>query len=349
VAVPDVARTKQHVAVTIDPLANDKPGPGATLDPDSLLLVGPGGALVDQATVAGQGTYVVADGKVTFSPVATYTGTARPATYDVKDTNQNSARATITITVAPVRPIIVDDNADTAFGTAVVVPVLDNDKPGDPSAPLRPASVVLRDPADGREKKSVTVPHEGVYLVGSDGAIRYTPTKDFVGTTRSLAYRVTDANGTSDTALLSVTVAGPLLIKAAPDAATGTPGNPVAVNPLLNDSGAIKPSSVCLRTTTGACVKHVTDDAGTWSVSGDGTVTLKPAAAFTGTAKVTYRVGGTTAPVKITVGAQPTEEIRTANHAELPPTGGPPAIVLTLGALLAALGATLLALARTRR
>lgn len=347
VAVPDVTRTKQHVAVTIDPLANDKPGPGAKLDPDSLLLVGPDGALVDQLAVAGQGTYVVADGKVTFSPVAAFTGTARPTAYDVKDSNQNSARATITVTVTPVRPVIVDDDANTAFGTAVVVPVLDNDKPGDPSAPLRPASVVLRDPADGKEKKSVAVPREGTYAVNADGAISYTPAKGFVGTTRSLAYRVADANGTSDTALLDVTVAGPLLIKAVPDTATGTPGNPVAVNPLLNDSGAIKPSSVCLRTTTGTCAKHITDGAGTWSVAGDGTVTLKPAAAFTGTAKATYQIGTATAPVKFTVGAQPTEGPRPLNRAELPPTGGPPAIVLTLGSLVAALGATLLA--RTRR
>ncbi|WP_329002092.1 Ig-like domain-containing protein [Kribbella sp. NBC_00709] len=350
VALPDVARTKQHVAVTVDPLANDKPGPGATLDPDSLLLVGPGGALVDQVSVAGQGTYVVAGGKVTFSPVATYTGTARPAAYDVKDTNQNSARATITVTVLPVRPVVVDDNAETAFGKAVVVNVLGNDKPGDPSAPLRPDSVVLRDPADGKEKKAVTVPHEGAYAVGADGAITYTPAENFVGTTRSMAYRVTDANGTSDTALLEVTVAGPLLIKAAPDAATGTPGNPVAVNPLLNDSGAIKPSSVCLRTPTGTCAKSVTDGAGTWSVAGDGTVTLKPVAAFTGTAKATYQIGDSVAaPVKFTVGAQPTEDVRTLDRADLPPTGGPPAIVLTLGVLLAALGGTLVALARTRR
>ncbi|RZU18349.1 CshA-type fibril repeat protein [Kribbella rubisoli] len=349
VAVPDVARTRQHVAVTIDPLANDKPGPGATLDPDSLLLVGPGGALVDQVTVAGQGTYDVASGNIVFRPVATFTGSARPTAYDVKDTNQNSARATVTVTVAPVRPVAVDDDVDTAFGTAVVVPVLDNDKPGDPSAPLRPASVVLRDPADGKEKKSVTVPHEGSFAVGADGDVTYTPVKGFVGTTRSLAYRVTDVNGTSDTALLVVTVAGPLLAKAVPDAATGTPGNPVAVNPLLNDSGTITPSSVCLRTTTGTCAKHVTDGAGTWSVAGDGTVTLKPAAAFTGTAKATYQIGEATAPVKVTVGAQPTEDVRTVNRAELPPTGGPPAIVLTLGTLLVALGGTLLALARARR
>ncbi len=230
--------------------------------------------------------------------------------------------------------------------------VLANDKPGDPSAPLRPNSVVLRDPADGKEKKSVTVPHEGTFVVGD--SVRFTPAKDFVGTTRALVYRVTDANGTSDTALLDVTVAGPLLAKAAPDTATGTPGNPVAVNPLLNDTGTIKPSSVCLRTPAGSCAKSVTNGAGTWSVGTDGTVTLKPVAAFTGTTKVTYErtdeTGETvTAPVKFTVGAEPTDDPRTPNRAELPPTGGPPAIILTLATLLAALGATLIVLARTRK
>ncbi|MET9270417.1 Ig-like domain-containing protein [Kribbella sp. NPDC003557] len=353
VAVPDEARTKQHVAVTVDPLANDKPGPGATLDPASVLLVGPGGALVDRVTIAGQGTYVVAGGKVTFTPDAAFTGTARPAAYDVKDSNRNSARSTVTVTVLSVRPVVADDSAKTSFGTTVTVNLLANDKPGDASAPLRPDSIVLRDPADGREKKTVTVPHEGTFVV-SAGAVAYTPVKGFVGTTGALAYRVTDANGTSGTALVDVTVAGPLLAKAAPDTATGTPGNPVAVNPLLNDSGAPQPSSVCLRTPGGACAKQVTSGAGTWSVGADGTVTLKPVASFTGTAKVTYErtddTGATvTAPVKFTVGAEPAEDLRTLDRAELPPTGGPPPIVLTLGTLFAALGATLVLLARTRR
>ncbi|WP_350274220.1 tandem-95 repeat protein [Kribbella sp. HUAS MG21] len=354
VAVPDEARTKQHVAVTIDPLANDKPGPDATLDPKSVLLVGPDRALVNRVVVAGQGTYVVAEGKVTFTPDAAFSGTARPATYDVKDSHRNSARATITVTVVPVRPVLVDDSAKTAFGTAAVVNVLANDKAGDPSAPLRPGSVVLRDPADGKVKTSVTVPGEGTFVVAAGGAVTYTPAKGFVGTTRALSYRVTDANGTSGTALLDVTVAQPLLAKAVPDTATGTPGNPVAVNPLLNDSGEIRPSSVCLRTPTGACAKNVTNGAGTWSVGADGTVTLKPVAAFTGTAKVTYertdRAGETVAaPVKFTVGAEPAPEPRTANRIQLAAAGGPPPIVLTLGVLLAALGATLVLIARTRR
>ena len=353
VAMPDAVRTKQHVAVTVDPLANDKPGPDGTLDPATLLLVGPGGALVDEVTVAGQGDWTVAKGKVTFSPVATLTGTARPAVYEVKDSNRNRARATITVTVVPVRPVTVDDGARTGFGKAVVIDVLGNDKPGDASAPLAPESVVLRDPADGKDKKSVTVPDEGGFAVGADGAITFTPAKGFIGTTRSVAYRVTDANGTSNTALVDVTVAAPILAKATADTATGTPGNPVAVNPLLNDSGATDPSTVCLRAQSATCTKRVTDASGTWVVAPDGTISLTPAPGFTGTAKIAYErtdpTGTVTAPIRFTIGAPPTATPEPADAAELPATGGPPAILLTLGTLLTALGATLVALVRSRR
>jgi CshA-type fibril repeat protein len=105
----------------------------------------------------------------------------------VKDGNRNAARATITVTVTPVRPVTVDDSAKTGFGKPVVVSVLGNDKPGDASAPLVPASVVLRDPADGKDKKAVTVPDEGGFVVGADGTITFTPAKDFIGTTRTVA------------------------------------------------------------------------------------------------------------------------------------------------------------------
>ncbi|MEU4198122.1 tandem-95 repeat protein [Kribbella sp. NPDC026611] len=348
VAAPDVARTKEHVAVVIDPLANDKPGPGATLDPASVLLVGPDGALVSTVTVAGQGEYVVADGKVTFSPVTKFVGTTRPVAYEVKDSNGNSARATITVAVVPVRPITVDDSADTAYGTAVVVKVLGNDKPGDASAPLLPASVVLRDPADGALKKTVAVPEEGNFAVGADGTITFTPVQDFIGTTRSLGYRVTDANGTSNTALVDVTVAGPLLAKATPIAATGTRGNPVVVNPVANGG----PSKICLRTAT-TCAQRLTNGSGTWSVAPDGTITLKPAQGFTGRTRQVYeRTDGTgqvaTAPVSVTIDATP-PPVRPAPVVRAEATSGLPTVLLTLAVLITALGAALVTLARTRR
>ena len=248
VALPDLARTKQHVAVTFDPLANDKPGAGASIDPATLLLVDAQGSLVKSVTVPGQGTYEVADGKVTFAPTARFSGTTRPTAYEVKDSARNSARSTVAVTVLPVRPDAVDDAGSTAYGTAVGVIVLANDKAGDASAPLVPGSLLLRDPADGKEKTSVTIPGEGAFLVQPDGTVGYTPVKGFTGTTRSLTYRISDANGTSDTARLEITVRGPGGAKAIPDSGTGTPGNPVVVNPLLNDAatrGAVWRPGTC--------------------------------------------------------------------------------------------------------
>jgi hypothetical protein len=158
---------------------------------------------------------------------------------------------------------------------------------------------------------------------------------------------VSDANGTSNTALLTVTVAGPLLAKATPLAATSSRGNPVVVNP-VPDGGRTK---VCLRTST-SCAQRLTNGSGTWTVAADGTITLQPVAGFTGKTRQVYESTDgtgriTTAPVSVTIGAQPPALRPTAVRTE--PTGGPPLILLTLGILLAALGATIATIARSRR
>jgi CshA-type fibril repeat protein len=360
VALPDVAKTKQHVTVTFDPLVNDKPGAGATLDPATLLLVNAAGDLVDRVSVPGQGSYVVANGKISFSPVTAFVGSTRPAAYEVKDSDRNAARSTVSVTVLPVRPIAADDSASTQYGQGVVVTVLGNDKAGDSSAPLVPASVVLRDPADGKDKTSVTVQGEGTFLARPDGAVGYTPVKGFTGTTRSLTYRVTDANGTSDTARLEVTVGGPSGAKAIPDSGTGSLGNPVVVNPLLNDAATLGAAwdlgSVCLVTGPATCGKQVAvPNVGVWTVGTDGSIRLVPERGFTGTAKQAYRVTDTEgvtvdSQVKVTVGAQPASPASVSRTAGgLPDTGGPSALLLTLAGLLVGMGVTLMRIARRGR
>jgi hypothetical protein len=52
--------------------------------------------------------------------------------------------------------------------------------------------------------------------------------------------------------------------------------------------------------------------------------------------------------VKFTVGARPAE-VRTVSRAQVPQNGGPPSVLLTLGALVVGLGTALVALSRTRR
>jgi CshA-type fibril repeat protein len=316
------------------------------------------GDLVDRVAVAGQGNYVVAQGKITFTPVVTFVGSTRPAQYEVKDSDRNAARSTVSVTVLPVRPVAVDDSVSTQYGKAVTVPVLGNDKAGDPSAPLVLTSVVLRDPADGTDKTTVTIPAEGSFVARPDGTVGYTPVKGFTGTTRSLTYRVTDANGTSDTARLEITVGGPSGAKAIPDTGTGTPGNPVVVNPLLNDAatqGAVwDPGSVCLVTGPATCGKRVVVPAvGVWTVGTDGSIRLVPERGFIGTAKASYRVADTNgvtvdSRVKVTIGAQPAAQAK-VDKTELPDTGGPSILLLTLAGLLVALGITLMGIARRGR
>ncbi|TWD73204.1 CshA-type fibril repeat protein [Kribbella amoyensis] len=361
VARPDVVETKQARSVTIDPLTNDRAGAGASLDPASVLLVDPRGDLVDRLTVPGQGAYVVAGGKLTVTPDRRFTGSATPVRYEVKDTNRNAARSTVSVTVVPVRPMAADDEARTAYGVPVVLRVLANDKAGDPSAPLTVTSVLLRDPVDSKEKTAVTVAGEGTFTAKPDGTVAFAPAKGFTGTTRAITYRITDANGTSDTARMEVTVDGPLGAKAAADRGTGTPDNPVVVNPLLNDAptdGAEwDRASVCLRTDSATCAKRVeVAGTGVWTVGTAGTIQLVPAPGFRGTAKQLYRVADTNgvtveSHVKVTVGARPAPAITpVAASGPLPDTGGPPVMLLTLGTLLAALGVTLLTVAyRSRR
>ena len=353
VATPDAARTKQHVPVTVDPLANDKPGPGASLDPETLLLIGPDAALVDQVTVAGEGDWVVAKGKVTFSPVATFTGTARPAAYVVKDSNRNAARATITVTVAPVRPVTVDDSARTGFGKPV----------RRLRAGQRQAGRLVRAARAGFRRTAGSGGRQGQEVGDRSGRGRFRGRRgrhDHLHPGQGL-HRY-DANrrlpGHRRERHLERRAAGGHRRRSDPgqgddrhrDRHAGEPGRG---QPAAERQWCTRRRTVCLRTGPATCAKRVTDASGTWSVANDGTISLAPAAGFTGTAKATYEqtdaIGGTVAaPVRFTIGAQPAADLRSVNRAQIPATGGPPPMLLTLGALLTALGATLAAISRRR-
>lgn len=353
VAAPDAKTTEQDVPVTIDPLANDKPGGGAELDPSTLCLIS-AGKCVQKLVVPGEGTYTVKDGKVVFDPIPGFTGKTTPVTYEVKDTDSNPTRSTITVTVAPIKPDAVDDVRKTPFNIAITVPVLGNDKAGDAKAPLVAGSVCL---ISGTTcVKTLTVPGQGEYVVNANGTVTFTPVKGYTGTTRA-PYRVTDANGTTTTATLIITVGKPSGAKAVPDSGHGRPARPIVINPLANDKPSTgskwKPGSVCLITSTGTCVKKVVvSDVGTWTVQKDGTVRFVSDPDYTGTARINYLVtdtDGVTVESRITVkvGDQPAPP--PDDEEELPDTGGPSTLFFTLGTLLVAMGGALLLMARRRR
>lgn len=323
VAQDDVTTTGQNTPVSIAVPANDRPGirGGTPIDPTTVVFPTtgqPAGAVVSEdgrtLTVAGQGVYTAdpTTGSVLFAPAQGWSGTASTVTYQIGDTGEVAATATITVTVIPVAPTAAPDTARTAQDTPVTIPVLGNDTAGNARTSIVPGSVRLLG-ADGEPVTTRTVPGKGVFTVDTTtGAVTFTPAKGFTGTLE-VPYAIADVDGGTASSTVIVTVgAAPT---AANDTRTGTPGEPLTVDVLGNDAAGstpIDPESVRLvDPETGELVTTVTiPEQGTFTVDPDGTITFTPVPGFSGTVTVPYSVAGddgsrTTATLTITYPAAP--------------------------------------------
>lgn len=287
-AAPDTDATPQDIDVTVDPLTNDTPGllvdgSDGSWDESSVVFpVGPNpGTVTNEGktlTVPGEGVYTIdpVTGEVTFDPEPLFTGVATPVTYDVTDSNGNDARSTITITVAPVVPLANDDTASTPFNTPVTLPAVTDDAAGDPSAPLVPSATVFTSPNATNGGKTLVTP-EGTWQVNPNGTVTFTPAPGYVGTTPAVEYEITDENGTTDTAVLTVTVrTGP---KAQPDTGTTPQDTNITVPLLPNDTpgpradgtpGSWNPATVVFTS------PNATNGGRTLQVPGQGVYTIDP-------------------------------------------------------------------------
>ncbi|MHA7247577.1 Ig-like domain-containing protein [Arthrobacter tecti] len=328
-AVPDTARGDQDAPVTLNPLANDTADPLTSLDETSVVFPTdgqPGTVSLDgkTLTVPDQGTYVIAaDGEVTFTPVAGFTGAATPVTYQVADGNGATATSTITIAVGA-DPIATPDTPETSFGEPVTFDPLANDS-ADPLAPFDKTSVVF--PTAGQpgavsdDGKTLTVPGEGTYVIDPvTGEITFTPDADFEGEARAVTYAVTDGEGRLATGTITADVGDAPVAGA--DTARTQSGTPVTVPVLGNDSTdedtSMDPMSVTFPTVGQPAGATVSDDGLTLTVPNQGTytadpvtgaITFEPVPGFEGTAaEVLYgaadRNGAlTTGTLEITVAA----------------------------------------------
>jgi hypothetical protein len=202
-----------------------------------------------------------------------FTPTARvgqPAGFDytVRDEGGLTARASVTVTITNRPPVAVNDS-DSTNGGPVTVRVLDND----------------RDPDD--DPLAVT----GVQVMAGGGnattngtTVTYTPDAG-CATQAIVRYAITDGNGGSAQANITIAISRPNRDPiAAPDAGA-TFGGRVAVNVIANDSDpdcdplALQASSVVL----------VPPGRGDVDVSGN-TIEFDPAPTFIGTAVIRYTV-----------------------------------------------------------
>ncbi|MET4157133.1 carboxypeptidase regulatory-like domain-containing protein [Agromyces sp. PvR057] len=343
-AGPDASTTDQGATLVVQPLANDAPGTAAVpLRADTVALQLPADAPAGSSlspdgvlTIAGEGTYTVAaTGEVEFAPIPSFTGPATPVPYTVADANGTVATSVISITVTPVVPIPSPDAAITPHATGISVDVLGNDLPGAAAVALDPTSVRLDVPAEapagttlGADGRSLVVPGEGEYTVDAvTGVIGFVPVPTFVGEATPVPYTVTDANGTSAGAVLTISVT-PVTPVAGVDNVTAPHGEPIVIDVLANDvsgneadGGApapLVPGSVRLEVPGGIDPGALSEDGRTLSLDGigtfvvdavSGTVTFTPAEAFSGlTPVVPYTVldaNGTLARSSILVEVAP--------------------------------------------
>ncbi len=179
VANDDSVTITEDTAVTIDVLANDTDADG-----DVLVVTG-----VTQPT---NGVVVInPDDSLTYTPTAHFYG-IDSFSYTISDGHGGSDTAVVTITVTPVNdaPVAVNDSATTPQDTAVTIDVLANDTDVD---------------GDALSVESMTQPMHGLVMLDANDHIVYTPAAGYNGPD-SFTYTVSDGNGGTDTAAVTISV-----------------------------------------------------------------------------------------------------------------------------------------------
>ena len=269
VARDDTATVTEDAPATIDVLGNDNDPEGDPLtvteasSPDGTVTINP-------------------DGTLTFTPNANFNGTTT-ITYTISDGNGGFDTATVTVSVTPVNdaPVAVDDTASTTEDAPVTIPVLANDSDVD---------------GDDLTVTSASSP-DGSVVINPDGTITFTPNANFNGVT-TITYTISDGNGGTDTATVTLTVVpanDPPVAR--DDTATVTEDAPATIDVLGNDND---PEGDPLTVT------EASSPDGTVTINPDGTLTFTPNANFNGTTTITYTIsdgngGFDTATVTVSV------------------------------------------------
>jgi hypothetical protein len=276
----------------------ETPLTGTVATNDTMLGDTPVAFTLETPAMSGVAT-VDSAGGFTYSPDINFSG-FDSFTYRVTDDDGESDVATVTITVTPVSdttPDAVDDNAGIIEdGGSISGSVADNDAPG-VDAPFTWALA--------------TPPSNGTATVAANGDYTYTPNLNFNGVD-TFTYRLTDVDGGSDFATVTITVTPPV-DDGPPDAVDDA----FATNEDVALSGTVGANDLNLVDTpiTFALGQNVAN--GTLAFNTDGSFTYTPNANFSGTDTFTYTVTdfdgqGDTATVTITV-ANVDDDVPTAN------------------------------------
>ncbi|WP_448661655.1 beta strand repeat-containing protein [Sphingomonas sp. CJ20] len=284
-AVNDTFSVAEDTPVTFDVRANDT-------DPDGNALTvtainGTAITTTSPVAVTGGSVSLGADGRLTFTPAANYTGSPS-FTYTVSDGHGGTANGTVSGTVTPVNdaPVAVSDTFTTAEDTPVTINVRANDTDADGDT----LTVTAVNGTAINANTPVAVTGGVVTLVG--GNLVFTPTANYNGAP-SFTYTVSDGHNGTSTATVSgtVTAVNDAPVNATPGAVTGGSGLPIAVGGLAisDPDGATGTFTTTLTVANGTLAIGAVSGGATIVGSGTGTVTI------TGTlAQVNASLGATT-------------------------------------------------------
>ena len=230
-----------------------------------------------EKNIPGQGTYTISpDGAVTFTPEKQFVGKPDPVTVKRVDKNGTPVTSTYSPEFTKVTPT--GTNATSTGPQGVPQTGTPTFTGGDPLVPIDETV----EPTFGDGSKEKTIPGQGTYTIAPDGAVTFTPEKQFVGKPDPVTVKRVDKNGTPVTATYS-----PEFTKVTPTGtnatSTGPQGVPQTGTPTFTGGNPLVPIDETVEPTfeDGSKEKNIPGQ-GTYTISPDGTVTFTPEADFLG-------------------------------------------------------------------
>ncbi|WP_051476146.1 Ig-like domain-containing protein [Aquimarina megaterium] len=288
-AVDDVFIVDEdNPGILLNVLANDDFGSNGPNTGSILIMTPPTNGI---ATVNNGGTpNDPTDDQIDYAPDPDFNGTDS-FIYQIEDALGNTDIATVSITIISVNdlPDAVDDSITIDENTtANPISVLTNDSFGGDGAGTVPITIIIA-PTNG----VATVNNNGTFNDPTDDFIIYTPLSDFAGTD-TFTYQITDANGDTDIATVTIIVNPVNDLPNAVDDTISIDKNSEAttINVLINDSfGGDGAGTVPITIITAPTNGTVTiNDNGTPNDPTDGSIIYTPLPNFAGTDSFTYQI-----------------------------------------------------------
>ena len=249
-AVNDNFTAFEDQSITINVLANDSDADGDSLS-------------ITSATAQNGAVTINPNGTISYTPNTNFNGTDS-ITYEISDGQGgiNTAIANITINAVNDAPIATDDTAFTNVDSSITIDVLLNDSDADGNTLNINAATALN----------------GTVTINADGTLLYVPVDNFEGYD-SITYEVSDGNGGSNTATVSILVNSKPV--AEDDVVIINEDTSVVINVLSNDSDFDGDA---------LSVTQASAPNGSVTINVDGTLSYTPNINFNGNDSITYEI-----------------------------------------------------------